>query len=104
MKICERIEFNRHSRLKNNSCFPKKEINRFDCKCEMVCDMFVLSTVPLRENFTGNCWSEPLGGKTCHMLPEDSVGLWTGQCYTFQEISCDVINKTYPQLGRLSDN
>ena len=67
MDICERIEFNRHSQLENNSCFPKKEINRFDRKCEMVCGMFTLCTVPLRENFTGNCWSELLGGKTCHM-------------------------------------
>lgn len=72
----------------------------------------MLCTVPLRENFTGNCWSEPLGGKTCHIIATKFfsntqymyVLVWTGECYTFQEISCDVINKSYPQLGRLSDN
>lgn len=70
--------------------------------------MFMICTVPLRENFTGKCCSEHLGGKTCHMLatnffPEHSGRIWTGECYTFQEISRDVI-KSYPQQGRLSDN
>ena len=72
----------------------------------------MLCTIPLRENFTGNCWSEPLGGKTCHIIATKffsntqymNVLVWTGECYTFQEISCDVINKSYPQQGRLSDN
>ena len=68
MEIREELIPSRHFQLENNSCFPRKEISRFDHKCEMLYGMFTICTVPLRENFTGKCCSEHLGGKTCHML------------------------------------
>lgn len=63
----------------------------------------MLCIVFLCENFIGNCWLEFFGGKICYIIVMKFflniqymyVFVWIGECYIFQEISCDVINKSY---------